>query len=138
MEVMNKQYYRLIKKYGVIRVDDGNTQGVIKITRVNVSPRYSWSSSDECEIDIEYCGVMDDYLCTMGPEMEIKPDRPDGSFVYRRRWYSKISRNKCLRSRLSNDIRSRLSYLGLNIRYSHQLKIKKVIWNTIDIPQCEF
>lgn len=138
MEVLNKKYYKLIKKYGVIKVDDGNTQGVIKITRVSVSPRYSWSASDNCEIDIEYCGVMDDYQCTMGPEREIKPDRPDGGYTYRRRWYSKICRNKCVRSRLSSDIRSRLAYLGLDIRYSHQLKIKKVIWNTIDIPQCEF
>ena len=135
---MNKQYYKLIKKYGVIKVNNGYTQGVIKITRVSVSPRYSWSSSDNCEIDIEYCGTLEDIISKMGPEREIKPDRPDGSFVYRRRWYSKISRNKCVRSRLSSDIRSRLAYLGLDIRYSHQLKIKKVIWNTIDIPQCEF
>jgi hypothetical protein len=138
MEVINKKYYKLIKKYGVIKVDDGNTQGVIKITRVVVSPRYSWTTSDSCEIDIEYCGTLEDIISKMGPEREIKPDRPDGGFTYRRRWYSKIGRNKCVRSRLSNDIRSRLAYLGLNLRYSHQLKIKKVVWNTTDIPQCDF
>jgi len=134
----NKLLYKKIKKHGFIRINDGRTQGLIKITRVKVCDRYDWTVNDTCEVDIEYYGTIDDCLCAMGPDREVKPDNPDGGYTYRRRWYSKISRNKCVRRRVSKEIRDRLKYFSVELPWSHLLTVKKVVWNTTDIPQCDF
>ena len=132
------KYGKLIKKYGVIDMNDMSFgmpgdktgAGVLKITRVS-SYDYVTSSGviqSKCEVDIEYVGTMWNWGYVMGPNGEIK----DGSVhrTWYKKWWSKIERNKAMRRCVQQPLMDRLKYLGIFLCYQHHLTIKKIVWNS--------
>ena len=134
------KYGKLIKKYGVIDMNDMRCgclgdktgAGVLKITRVS-SYDYVTSSGiiqSKCEVDIEYVGTMWNWGYLMGPNGEIKGSAQLRNTIWYKKWWSKIERNKAMRKCVQQSLMDRLKYLGIFLCYQHHLTIKKIVWNS--------
>ena len=135
MTTYQKWLRKKIKKNGEIRIDSAGTHawsvpnGVVKITRIKYSERTSYDNNiySDVEIDIEYRGTIKIHGdCDMGWDRTVDPNRF-------RKWNSTISRNKRVRSCVRDGIVDYLKYFGVNLRWSSDIKIKKVVWKENNI-----
>jgi hypothetical protein len=135
MTTYQKWLRKKLKKNGEIRLDSPGTHawsvpnGVVKITRIKHDEKTIWDGDviSKVEIDIEYRGTIKIHGdCEMGWDKTITP----GKY---RRWTSTISRNKRVRSCTKDGIMAYLKYFGVNLRWSSDLEIKKIVWKENNI-----
>ena len=117
---------KLIKRKFNLQIEDGNTKGVVTITRIKVMERSSYNGRPytHCEVDIIYRGTINRWGTKMGP---IRGEKE--GYTYKPTWGSKIFRNKTVRSEVSNEMIGLLKYFGVDITYKYNFTIKKIVWD---------
>lgn len=124
--VMTIKENKFIKRKFNLNIEDGNTKGVVTITRIKVTEYKTYDNRlyTTCDVDIKYKGTINRWGTKMGPFRGEK----EGS-TYKPTWGSKIFRNKSVRSEVSYKMVNLLKYFGIDVIYKHNLKIKKIVWD---------
>lgn len=122
-----KKHQKIVKKYGTIRVNDGFTLGEITITRCKLTlSTLNPHNIKRCEVDVIYKGTLQHWGRCMGPSRQLLvPEEGWKCF----RWGSKVRRNRAFRSNMRNSLIRHLRFFGVDLSYSFDFDIKKIVWD---------